>query len=420
MRVGYILFFLLISNSVLAQVYTEKQTRHRFAQLNFGIDLAVNSTGNSFYQNQKEEKAELVIPTSVQPRLIFGGTHFWGHADFTLSIPLYHQTFKRENQTIDYRTGVETALKFYPWRIENRKLRPYIGVAMHVFEYEQDNGFLNWGDGSNLQLTRYPILSGLTYNFNNQLFELGASYNYQYSTSYYYTQYQSEKLNLPNFQFHFSYRFIIDTSISAEDSWESGRTREITEKLAGKKRLNRVFVGAGLSSAFWLDKSEYNTQNHPSVEKFPISIFPDLSVGYYFYKPDLNIALAFRNYKAKTGAYGVDQEAKRMSLGLEVTKFLFDYHGFAPFLGPILSWENLNFKERQEGAESIDASKSKLTYGFTFGWDIRINQLQSWLLRTNLRWSPQLELDIEQSKPMLFNSLEFNFIQLVIFPEYLF
>ena len=417
MRYLALITVLVFSASTEAQVYTEKQTRHRFAQLNAGLDLAINSAGSSVYQNQFGEKEELKIQQSIQPRLIFGGTHFWGHADFMLSIPVYHQTFQNDNQSINYRTGVETAFKFYPWRIENRKLHPYLGVAMHVIEYEQDNDYLKWGDGSDLQLIRYPILGGFTFNYNKQLFELGASYNYLNTQTYYYTSNQSEILNLPKFQFHFSYKFMIDTSISAEEKWESGHTKKVTEILAERKQLNKPFVGIGLSSVFWLNESDYNVDNNPSIEKFSTSVMPDFSLGYYFYKPDLNIALAYRKYTSKTGSYGIDQEAKRMSLGIEVTKFIFDYHGFAPYVGPIISWEKLAFNEKVKGIQTNQVDEHQLSYGFTFGWDIRINHLQSWLLRTNLRWYPRLELENNQSNLVLFNCLEFNFIQLVIFPE---
>ncbi len=96
---------------------------------------------------------------------------------------------------------------------------------------------------------------------------------------------------------------------------------------------------------------------------------------------------------------------------------MFDYHGFAPFVGPTISYENLAFSESFEGSRTVDISDSKMSYGFTFGWDIRPNRVQSWLLRTNLRWYPSLHLEVEPNSNVAFDNLEFNFIQLIIYPS---
>jgi hypothetical protein len=55
--------------------------------------------------------------------------------------------------------------------------------------------------------------------------------------------------------------------------------------------------------------------------------------------------------------------------------------------------------------------------GITFGWDIRPDDLQGWILRTNLRWHPNLNVNMPDGKQMKFDQLEFNFIQLVLYPE---
>jgi hypothetical protein len=100
---------------------------------------------------------------------------------------------------------------------------------------------------------------------------------------------------------------------------------------------------------------------------------------------------------------------------------LFDYHGFVPFVGPIISYESLSFEETDLGVKVRDVSDDMLGLGVTFGWDIRPNDLQSWVLRTNLRYYPGLQLDIpgtEETVP--FRNLEFNFIQLIIYPGRMF
>jgi hypothetical protein len=204
--------------------------------------------------------------------------------------------------------------------------------------------------------------------------------------------------------------------LSAEKDWESGRTEEITRYLADRGRLNGFYLGAGISSAFWLKESNYNQSERPYINPYGISIMPDFALGYYLHKADINIAVAYRGYGASTGTYGVTQNVRRNSVLFEATKSLFDYHGFVPFVGPAFSYEQLSFEECFEGATTHSVQKNKPAYALTFGWDIRPNRIQSWILRTNLRWYPNLYLDVALGKRMSFDNLELNFIQLIIYP----
>tara|TARA_Y100000768_G_C23951909_1_gene670654 strand:- start:323 stop:1588 length:1266 start_codon:yes stop_codon:yes gene_type:complete len=399
-----------------AQVYVEKQTRHRFAQLNFGVDVQTNFGGTTAFLNAQGEKQTLDFEPFYRPRLIFGGTHFWGHADFYVAFPVFHTVMKAQNQTIDYNNGVETVFKYYPWRIGHHKIRPFVGIGLTVYAYEQDNDLLSYGDGPDLNYTTVPVLAGFTFNHKQRLIELGFSWNYSNQRDYYISKDQKAKLKTPPFHVNLSYRFQVETTLSAEKNWESGRTKLVTEKLAEMKRLNSFYIGAGFSSAFWTTKSSYNKENHPYMEKFPVSVMPDLAVGYYLHQPDLNMAMCYRGYREQAGAYGTDQKATRRSLGVEVTKNIGDYHGFVPFIGPILSWEYLRFEERIKGKNHLLVSDHKMGYGVTFGWDIRPNRLQAWILRTNLRWFPKLDLEVENGTSVAFGNIEFNFIQLIVYP----
>ena len=99
---------------------------------------------------------------------------------------------------------------------------------------------------------------------------------------------------------------------------------------------------------------------------------------------------------------------------------MFDYHGFVPFIGPAISYETLTFEESFEGATTYNIAENKLGYGLTFGWDIRPNRIQSWILRTNLRWYPNLSVAVTSDSEVSFDNLEFNFIQLIIYPNRIF
>ncbi|MDP5139494.1 MAG: hypothetical protein NWP83_03380 [Spirosomaceae bacterium] len=408
---------ILSINLVNAQVYTEKQTRHRFAQMTLGADYQIGFGGETKFLNASNQIENLAFPNTGNPRILIGGTHFWGHADFQISIPVGGSTIESKNQEIVALSGVETSFKYFPWRIEHNKIRPYVGTAITPFFYEQDNKNMEYTDGPAVGRTALPLMAGVTFNNKNHLVEIGATWDYRNKQDYYISRNQVAKITTPPLYAHLSYRFMFDTTIGAETDWESGRTAKVTKKLGDAGKLDGIFLGAGLSSAWWLGESSYNAANRPYIPKYNTVIMPDFTAGYYFHKSDVNVALTYRDYSRFTRVYGTAQSAKRTSFGIEATKYVGDYHGFAPFIGPVLTTERLSFREGETGVLTQDISEGKLAYGVTFGWDIRPNRLQWFLLRTNLRWFPTLEMKVNETEAISFRNIEFNFIQFVFFPN---
>ncbi len=408
---------LFLSNLVNAQVYTEKQTRHRFAQMTLGADYENRFGGETKFLNASNQIENLAFPNTGNPRILIGGTHFWGHADFQISIPVGGNVTTAQNQEITVGRGVETSFKYFPWRIEHNKVRPYVGTAITPFYYTQNNNNLEFPDGPSVNRTALPLLAGITFNNKNHLVELGATWDYRNKQDYYISRNQVGTVKTPPFYAHLSYCFMFDTTIGAEKDWESGRTAKVTKKLGDAGKLNGIFLGAGLSSAWWLGELSYNAANRPYIPKYNTVIMPDFTAGYYFHKSDVNVALTYRDYSRFTRVYGTAQSAKRTSFGIEATKYVGDYHGFAPFIGPVLTAERLSFSEGETGVLTQDISEGKLAYGVTFGWDIRPNRLQWFLLRTNLRWFPTLEMKVNETEAISFRNIEFNFIQFVFFPN---
>jgi len=417
MKTGLIILILMMYNLGYSQVYTEKQTRHRFAQFNLGVDFQSSFGGSARYIDQQGNTQSLNLNSNYAPRFLIGGTHFWGHADFYIAIPLFSTSMIKDNQEITAFRGVETVLKYYPLRIEHNKIRPYVGTSLAPFYFEQQNNNFPYPSGPELNNVRFPLMTGLTFNSKNHLIEFGFAWNYQNQQQYYVSRTQTENIKTPPIYATLSYRYMLETTLGAEQDWESGRTKQVTDILAERGRLNGLYGGIGMSSAFWLNESRYNKKSRPYVSKYDISIMPDFTIGYYLHNLDLNMAIGYRGYGATTDTYGVIQELNRRSILFEITKYLFDYHGFVPFVGPAISYERLSFMETFEGQKTFDIGEQKFGYGITFGWDIRPNRIQSWILRTNLRWYPNLFLEVEPSSQISFNNLEFNFIQLIIYPN---
>lgn len=224
-----ILFFIFsIAKPVYSQVYTEKQTKHRFAQLNLGLDFQSSFGGTTKYLDAQGNTQTLNLANSYSPRFIIGGTHFWGHADFYIAIPLYSPTIKNNIQEITSPNGVETVFKYYPFRIENNKVRPYIGTAFAPKVFEHQNNNFQYSSGPELNYTSFPLLFGLTFNSRSHLIEFGISWDYRNSHDYYISRSQIEQIKTTPFCAALSYRYMLETTMSAEKDWESGRTKEVT------------------------------------------------------------------------------------------------------------------------------------------------------------------------------------------------
>ncbi len=399
------------------QIFVEKQSRYRFAQLTMGFDIQRSFGGQTAYLDANGNRQRLDLPGVTKPRILIGGTHFWGHADFYIAIPVAFPRVREENQAIFFTSGVETVFKYYPLKIKNNQIRPYLGVSLAPFYFEHDNQYLPEAEGPQLTHTSVPLLAGLTWNRGSHLVELGVTWNYENTQKYYLDRAQFTDIMTPPVLGTISYKWMIDTTVGAEASWESGRTQERITSLADQGKLNGFFFGVGLSSAWWIGESTYNTANSPFISDYGISLLPDFGLGYYFHKIDMNVAFSYRSYGASIDAYGTRQTLKRRSLGLEATKYLFDYQGFDPFVGPVISREQLKFDERIAGAGEQNAQKDMWSYGLTFGWDIRPDRNQSIILRTNLRWFPDLEQEINVGQKISFKTIEFNFIQIILFPN---
>jgi hypothetical protein len=404
------IIFTFIFNQAQAQPYIEGgQTRHRFAQLNLGVDQRYfgGSSTQTIFFNAHGNWEKTSLPNIHETRLIIGGTHFWGHSDFYIAVPII------STGNAGFKTSVETGCKIFPWKIKNKKIRPYIGASWMPSSFKQ-------GDGTQLSRSKYPITGGLVYNIKQHLIELGAGYIPQHSFNYFVSKTNQQSIGTHPYWISLSYKLMIETTLSAEKDWQSGRTKKLTDTLAVLRRLNGFSIAVGPSSSFYTKKSSYNAAVAPFADNHHFAdVFPEFGIGYYWHKPDLQLNVAYRTVKSELNAFDFNQQLKRKALTFEAYKFLFDYHGFVPFVGASASYEWLKVNEKYN-SNHLNLLSHGLHPGITFGWDIRPNRIQAMYLRTNLRYFPNLNVNMPMDKKIAFDQIEFNFIQLVIFPERLF
>ena len=399
---------LVCSLFLRAQDWTK---RHQFAKTYFGVSqYIVNDLSPGNCINEDGSIQRFAKNGFITPSINIGATHFWGHADLYVSISTKDIKFGEDELENSYRLGTFTGLRVYPLASKINTIRPYVGYKFSPFRYRQKNSL---NQESKLTQVKSVVDFGLGIQTPNFYFtlEYGRVINPSFET--YLSRSRTSRDHFPSNIFQIGLNYSIETTKPA-----SREENKEANKLFSKTNASGLFFSVGPSSAFPQVSSKYITELYPFLDdkSFP-TIFPDFSVGYHFTKLDLITALSFRPMIQKRNAFGFDQEIKRKSLNLEAYKYLFDYHGFVPYVGIGLGFENISVTESDQGRSLSPTTHNKLSPNITFGWDIRPSVKGDWwILRTNLRYFPFLTIE-RQSKKLSFQHLEFNFIQFVFYPQ---
>lgn len=404
-----ILLCLIINcfSTVQAQEY---QKRFSFAKSYFGVDLvAVPSFGGGTYLSETNGAQSFSRSSVLSPYVNIGATHFWGYADFYVSIPT--ASFQLQQSDVDHKLdqSVFTGFRVYPFPLREHKFRPFLGYKFSPLQYRQASGNRTY------QYTKVKTMVdvGVTYQSLKWYGYLGYNRIINPDFPLYLTRGQAVNSTFPS--------GFINAGINIQlETTRSNRSPEFEQLIRDISTTNNYgfFIGVGPSSAFTLTSSPRNRELYPYLDEFAMpGIFADLSVGYHFSKWDVMTNLAFRPINLTRESLGVSQSVERRSLVLEAAKGLFDYHGFIPFIGAGISYEYIKVSEKDEGINVFSNSYQDFTPLLLFGWDIRPNNNADWLvLRTNLRYSPFLSLDAG-TRTLNIRQLEFNFIQVVIYPQ---
>ena len=409
---------LLLSSSLLAQPYVSGgNTRHRFAQMYLGLDTQFMPAGGQFaYRTGEGQLLTGTVPVPVRPRLTIGALHFWGHADLYVTFPVGGSLTRRPDgePTASYDPGTETGVRVYPWRIEAGKIRPFAGISFNTASFRQ----LTAGRESVAPVysrSVVPLQAGLMFATTRSLVELGVAYHTNPSFNYYVDRTTTDRVSTPSAWFWLGIKRYFDTTLPAEKNYAN--TRRLEQRMTQHKRLSGLSLAIGPSAAFFTRPSAYNVETRPFLKQYSVNVFPEFGIGYYYQPKSLHINLAYRQNQSTKSGFGVDQTLHRQAVTLEVYRFLGDYHGFTPFIGPLLSLERLTVDETDNQANMMVNRKGTfLKPGLVVGWDIRPTKLESVVLRTNLRYTPNLNVMMPTGKVVSFDQLEFNFIQVVWYP----
>lgn len=391
--------------------YVDESTS--FAWTTIGLDFLTLPGGTTAYSTASQPE-EVAFGPSVSPRLTIGGMHFWGHADFYVTFPLNFLNIGSTPQPFSLHElthGIETGAKFYPWKVKEGRISPFAGISFRPLNYRYELNDSQWtfANPAYRQMI-YPLNIGATYTTANYHLNLSAYYQTLQAIPYYLSPDQVSDISLSRWSFQIGVLKYIDTDRSMRTPSALEQINLKHKILKNENKLNSWYIGIGPSAALETSNSPFIQNNFPYLENQSSGSFmPDITTGKYLYKPDLNIGLSYRRMGERMEAFDTQLNVGRQSLMMETYKFLFNYLGFVPFVGITGSWEWLTTE-----VNGTVYQENKPAAGFILGWDIRVVHTNTGLLRTNLRWTPDLHMTVEGEK-MMFNHLEFNFIQYVHF-----
>jgi hypothetical protein len=396
----------------------EKYGNHRyaFAQLTVGGDIRYTPRiGTSYLQSADGGITPYDIGGDSWARFNIAGFHFWGRFDFYVSIPMVNLTRPSigDNGKTLFDGGAETGIKYFPWRMQMLKIRPFVGVSFNQITYSQEVNDINQ---MNLERNTYPLHIGFNYaTAKGIMFDFGLSYTANSNHDYYISKSTFSEIELPKYRAYIGVRKILDTTMGTITNEKNGNLQRWTDELLNSGKANSISLAIGPSAPFYID-NEFNSRYYPYLGDMKGSrTFLDIGLGYYLAKSDIHFNIAFRTYKNKMNAFDTDLEYQRRSIGFEVYKFLGDYHGFVPFIGPIISHDRNTINVDVNNTRDMSVDDSGLRAGITFGWDIRPTNIETLVLRTNLRLYPNYNIDVG-GEDVKFTALEFNFIQVVFYP----
>ena len=145
-KISTTLLFCLL---VLISTAQDKEKRHSFARSYYGVDFnIVPAYGTSQFIDNAGNTIDFERSAYINPSINIGATHFWGYADFYVSITTGNIKLPSgdSGETIDHDTrfGTFTGTRIYPMPLNDNQLRPFVGYKFSPFRYLQtDNNELS-------------------------------------------------------------------------------------------------------------------------------------------------------------------------------------------------------------------------------------------------------------------------------------
>lgn len=394
----------------------QKKTQHRFAQTYLGLNTQVTpSQGSMFWNGQTYS-----FPSMASPRFTIGGLHFWGKVDFNVNIPLitFSDFSLDESTEFTFNPGSDLSTRYYPWRMEYGKVRPYAGVSINTLTISINNDVE--GSRKDLFLTT-SLLGGISIAHNDWQVNTELMWLPNNERSFYSDRSNDYTLELPRSYLSFGIVKYFDATLREEADLQSGRMEQLESMFREQGKLNSFSIAAAPSGSYFLQAPPLDGPVRQSLPRHKASFVWDFGVGYLFHDAGIHLGISYRDYTSRVESYDFEHLIRRSSFSFEPIKFLLNYNGFVPFIGPSISFERWATGEFEGNTKIGDTQKKQMiSPGIIFGWDILASPLETWVLRTNLRYYPFQKIRGTDGNISRVDQFEFNLIQVVIYPNRLF
>lgn len=399
--------------STCAQSYLEEATQHRFAQTYFGINTLYYPTSGVI----PIEGVNHAFSDAVIPRITLGGLHFWGRVDFKMSLSLAHFTNRKlsDLHSIRFEPGADFSCRYYPWQIKKGRIRPFLGASLNQMLVGLERSDLDRYVKMHFALS--PV-AGISLRLGEWQINADAMWMPDNRIGLYTDRLTPTNVEMPEWYYSFGIVRFFDVTKNHEKRLKSGETDAVASELKTAGKLNSITLGVAPSMSYFLKTPRYSTGERKGVPAHSSVFTWDLGIGYLFNKQGIHAGVSYRDYTSSRENYDLEHLIRRRSIALEVTKFLFNWNGFAPFVGPSLGYDRWAMAEF-DGDERIGdvVRTTQFAPGIIFGWDISPSPVETWVLRTNLRYYPQVTINDLEGSTSKVDQFEFNFIQAVIYPQ---
>jgi len=367
-------------------------------------------------------------PFTGQASLRIGALHFFGHADIHLDIPLSlfrGSSDDRLGATVSHTTI--TGIDFYPWALAPGTLRPFVSTGLMVQDLVLEGPL----ESGRVRQFVFPIGVGVGWRsplglmLDAQLQRVFGGHGVVSSGAPAQPYGQDppdmaeRAVSSEGWRTLVGVRWSFDTnSAIVRSGWREEEVGRLQARV-DDGTASGLTLAIGPSSRIVRNGGRYFDEMRPYLGRIYTddAVFAHGGIGYYSFPWDSELRLAFRAFGGGASASGASLHTSQKVGFLEVLKFFeVDLYGFVPFVGAGVGYGQLSFRD-EAGSERTEAEAWKALVSIPVGWDIRISPSHSWLLRTSLRWIPRAPLDLPGGSRFDFGGLEFDFIQLVVFPE---
>ena len=391
----------------------QMKSQHRFAQTYVGLNTQIIPSSGLMVWNGSAH----AFPRMTSPRFTIGGLHFWGKVDVNINVPLSTRAdfSLGAASEFEFTPGGDLSARYYPWRMEYGKIRPYAGLSFNemIFGIRTEDA----GARRDLFITS-SLLGGLSFAYDGWQIQAELMWLPGNKRTFFSDRNTPHTFELPRSYVSVGVVKYFEGTLREEDDMRSGRMKELESMFRRDGKLNSFSIAAAPSGSYFLKAPSLEDPIRQSLPRHKASFVWDWGLGYLFHDAGLHVGLSYRAYTSGVESYGLQHLIRRQSFALEGFKFFWDYNGFVPFVGPSISVERWATGEF-EGDVQMGTTQRKRTIspGVIFGWDILASPLETWVLRTNLRYYPFQKIRGTDGTIARVDQFEFNFIQLVLYPN---